>query len=180
MTIAELEEIGIGLNTALLWEESLHSALMPVTPQASMGSLAESEFTAIILYHCNVLLTLFVVVGGQASMIGRPHSFRGKRGSFQGSFRGSSFRGNHRANSFRGGSIRGRKGSTKGSFRGSFKAMKQNNPPAVPARQSPQFKPIIETKLDVALFYQIFPEEILGSGQFGTVYGGTCITYWED
>lgn len=55
--------------------------------------------------------------------------------------------------------------------------MKQNNPPAIPARQSPQFKPIIETKLDVALFYQIFPEEILGSGQFGTVYGGRYIVH---
>lgn len=41
-TIMELEDMGIGLNTALLWEESLHNALMPVTPQASMGSLAES------------------------------------------------------------------------------------------------------------------------------------------
>lgn len=44
-SIVELEDMGIGLNTALLWEESLHNALMPVTPQASMGSLAESEFT---------------------------------------------------------------------------------------------------------------------------------------
>lgn len=25
---------------------------------------------------------------------------------------------------------------------------------------------------DISLFYQIFPEELLGSGQFGTVYGG--------
>lgn len=53
--------------------------------------------------------------------------------------------------------------------------MKQNNPPHVPTRPAPQpshIKPKIETKLDVALFYQIFPEEILGSGQFGTVYGG--------
>ena len=41
-TIAELEEIGVGLNMALVWEESLHNALMPITPQASMGSLAES------------------------------------------------------------------------------------------------------------------------------------------
>ena len=29
--------------------------------------------------------------------------------------------------------------------------------------------------MDISLFYQIFPEEILGSGQFGTVYGGELI-----
>lgn len=33
-------------------------------------------------------------------------------------------------------------------------------------------KPKVETRLDISLFYQVFPEEILGSGQFGTVYGG--------
>ncbi len=33
-------------------------------------------------------------------------------------------------------------------------------------------QPKVETKMDISLFYQIFPEEILGSGQFGTVYGG--------
>ena len=105
--------------------------------------------------------------------LARPHSFRGKRGSFKGSFRGS-FRANHRTSSFRSGSIRAHRGSARGSFRGSFKAMKQNNPALVP-RPIPQqshIKPNIETKLDVTLFYQIFPEEILGSGQFGTVYGG--------
>ena len=36
-------------------------------------------------------------------------------------------------------------------------------------------KPKVETKIDISLFYQIFPEEILGSGQFGTVYGGEYI-----
>ncbi len=35
--------MGIGLNSGILWEEALHSALMPVTPQASMGSLADSK-----------------------------------------------------------------------------------------------------------------------------------------
>ena len=39
----QLEEIGVGLNIALSWEEGLHNALMPVTPQASMGSLADSK-----------------------------------------------------------------------------------------------------------------------------------------
>lgn len=38
-----MEEIGVGLNIALSWEEGLHNALMPVTPQASMGSLADSK-----------------------------------------------------------------------------------------------------------------------------------------
>ena len=33
-------------------------------------------------------------------------------------------------------------------------------------------QPKVETKMDISLFYQIYPEEILGSGQFGTVYGG--------
>ncbi|ESO09567.1 hypothetical protein HELRODRAFT_168571 [Helobdella robusta] len=31
-----------------------------------------------------------------------------------------------------------------------------------------------EEILDVSLLYQIFPDEILGSGQFGVVYGGKC------
>lgn len=146
LTLMELEDLGIGLNVALTWEEALHSALMPVTPQASMGSLSD--------------------IGGP---INRPQSFRSKRGSLHGSFRGS-FHGNHRPNSFRGGSIRAHKGSTRGSFRGSFRAVK---PPHIPMRQTQNtLKPKIETKMDVSQFYQIFPEEILGSGQFGTVYGG--------
>ena len=41
--MTELEELGIGLNVGIQWEEALHAALMPVTPQCSMGSLAESE-----------------------------------------------------------------------------------------------------------------------------------------
>ena len=48
MTLPELEEMGMGLNVGVQWEEALHAALMPVTPQCSMGSLAESEF----LTHC--------------------------------------------------------------------------------------------------------------------------------
>ena len=31
---------------------------------------------------------------------------------------------------------------------------------------------------DISLFYQIFPDDVLGSGQFGTVYGGEYPT-WE-
>ena len=29
---------------------------------------------------------------------------------------------------------------------------------------------------DISLFYQIFPDDVLGSGQFGTVYGGEHCT----
>ena len=43
MNLTQLEDLGIGLNTGIMWEEALHSALMPVTPQASMGSLADSK-----------------------------------------------------------------------------------------------------------------------------------------
>ena len=43
MSLSQLEEIGVGLTVALSWEEGLHSALMPITPQASMGSLADSK-----------------------------------------------------------------------------------------------------------------------------------------
>lgn len=39
----QLEDMGIGLTIGIQWEEALHAALMPVTPQCSMGSLAESE-----------------------------------------------------------------------------------------------------------------------------------------
>ena len=44
LNLIQLEEIGIGLNVALSWEEAFHGALMPVTPQASMGSLADSKY----------------------------------------------------------------------------------------------------------------------------------------
>lgn len=53
MTIIQLEDIGVGLNVALSWEEALHNALMPVTPQASMGSLADSKsnhLTVLFIY----------------------------------------------------------------------------------------------------------------------------------
>ena len=43
MTIPQLEEWGVGLNVGIAWEEALHGALMPITPQASMGSLADGE-----------------------------------------------------------------------------------------------------------------------------------------
>lgn len=43
MTLSQLEDIGVGLDVALSWEEGLHNALMPITPQASMGSLADSK-----------------------------------------------------------------------------------------------------------------------------------------
>jgi len=44
MTIPQLEEWGVGLNVGIAWEEALHGALMPITPQASMGSLADGEW----------------------------------------------------------------------------------------------------------------------------------------
>ena len=69
----------------------------------------------------------------------RPPSFRNKRGSLKGSFRGS------RGNSFRGSIRTVRHGSTKGSFRGSFRAIKQNVPPNIPARAV--MKPKIETRM---------------------------------
>ena len=43
LSLSQLEEMGVGKNKALIWEDALHSALMPITPQASMGSLADSE-----------------------------------------------------------------------------------------------------------------------------------------
>ena len=43
MSLTQLEDLGVGLNVGIAWEEALHSALMPITPQASMGSLAESK-----------------------------------------------------------------------------------------------------------------------------------------
>lgn len=32
-------------------------------------------------------------------------------------------------------------------------------------------------KQDISTVYQIFPDEVLGSGQFGIVYGGTAFVY---
>lgn len=43
LTPSQLEDMGIGLNVGIQWEEALHAALMPVTPQCSMGSLADGE-----------------------------------------------------------------------------------------------------------------------------------------
>ena len=45
MTIPQLEEWGVGLNIGIAWEDALHSALMPITPQASMGSLADGKLS---------------------------------------------------------------------------------------------------------------------------------------
>ena len=60
--------------------------------------------------------------------------------------------------------------------------MKQSNPPVVPMRpavpKQSHIKPKIETKLDIALFYQLFPDDVLGSGQFGTVYAGMSLIVW--
>ncbi len=107
-----------------------------------------------------------VGVGGAMS---RGPSFRNPgRGSLRGSLRGS-FRGT-RASSFRGGSFHGRKGSMRGSFRVPKERPGGGNPPTRGA--APTKQPKVETKRDISLFYQIFPEDILGSGQFGTVYGG--------
>lgn len=90
----------------------------------------------------------------------------------------------------------------KGSMRGSFRVPKQGPGGGGQGRGGTMggvkvMKPKVETKMvranssysndlfqgsfviplslppqDISLFYQIFPEEILGSGQFGTVYGG--------
>ena len=63
-------------------------------------------------------------------------------------------------------------------MRGSFRVPKQSPgagggaPPTRVLNTSVVKAPKVETKMDISLFYQIFPEEILGSGQFGTVYGG--------
>ena len=43
LSLPQLEEKGVGMDAGIAWEEALHSALMPITPQASMGSLADSE-----------------------------------------------------------------------------------------------------------------------------------------
>ena len=58
LTLMELEDLGIGLNVALTWEEALHSALMPVTPQASMGSLSDSNNCII---HIKLYLYIYIV-----------------------------------------------------------------------------------------------------------------------
>ena len=109
------------------------------------------------------------IVGIGGGMV-RPPSFKTKRGSLRGSLKGS-FHGN-RGNSFRGGSIRGHRGS----MRGSFRVPKQGPGGGAPTRShtsnAVMKQPKVETKMDISLFYQIYPEEILGSGQFGTVYGG--------
>ncbi len=116
-----------------------------------------------------MVLPLSVLVGiGLSGM--RPPSFRKGRGSLRGSLHG-----NRGGNSFRG-STRGRKGSMRGSFRVPKQVQGGGGgsgiSPRVPNNTSVIKQLKVETKMDISLFYQIFPEEILGSGQFGTVYGG--------
>ena len=63
MTLTQLEELGVGLNVGIAWEEALHSALMPITPQASMGSLAESkclEIVRTVELYCNCGIQLCI------------------------------------------------------------------------------------------------------------------------
>ena len=137
------------------------------------------EQLAVVCTHlafCALMSQLFPslsplpTVGVGGGMV-RPPSFKTKRGSLRGSLKGS-FHGN-RGNSFRGGSIRGHRGS----MRGSFRVPKQGPGGGAPTRShtsnAVMKQPKVETKMDISLFYQIYPEEILGSGQFGTVYGGT-------
>lgn len=50
-------------------------------------------------------------------------------------------------------------------------------PPAIPSlvNAPSHFAPLtlpVPTMQDIATVYQIFPDEVLGSGQFGVVYGG--------
>ena len=64
LSLAQLEDWGIGLAVGIMWEEALHSALMPVTPQASMGSLAEGalphlNFTKLRKHKSTTLLLNF-------------------------------------------------------------------------------------------------------------------------
>ncbi len=114
---------------------------------------------------CAVGIGAGIGVGGLV----RPNSFRKGRGSLRGSFHGN------RGNSFRG-SVRNRKGSMRGSFRVPKPAPANGTIPSRPSAPNTAAaslkQPKVETKMDIGLFYQIFPEELLGSGQFGTVYGG--------
>ena len=48
--ITIIPDIGVGLNVGILWEEALHSALMPITPQASMASLADGKGSTELCY----------------------------------------------------------------------------------------------------------------------------------
>ena len=129
--------------------------------------------TSTILISLSPTYIHVYTVGVGGGMV-RPPSFKTKRGSLRGSLKGS-FHGN-RGNSFRGGSIRGHRGS----MRGSFRVPKQGPGGGAPTRShtsNAMMKlPKVETKMDISLFYQIYPEEILGSGQFGTVYGGNVFS----
>ena len=43
-SLEELAELGIGKDVSLDWEDSLHTALMPMTPCRSIESVLEREF----------------------------------------------------------------------------------------------------------------------------------------
>ena len=60
LTLQELEAIGVGLNTGILWEEALHSALMPITPQTSMASLADG--TSIDILGASGILGNYTII----------------------------------------------------------------------------------------------------------------------
>ena len=73
--LAQLEEMGVGLNVGIQWEEALHAALMPITPQCSMGSLAESEThthvttTALYATECAIAcIYMYLCFGHQCSI----------------------------------------------------------------------------------------------------------------
>ena len=80
--LAQLEEMGVGLNVGIQWEEALHAALMPITPQCSMGSLAESEThthvttTALYATECAIAcIYMYLCFGHQCSIYhGRLHT----------------------------------------------------------------------------------------------------------
>lgn len=53
--------------------------------------------------------------------------------------------------------------------------MQPSTPPPSLVNAPSQFAPLtlpVPTMQDIATVYQIFPDEVLGSGQFGVVYGG--------
>lgn len=184
-----LEKIGIGLTVGVEWGEALHSALMPMTPAMSLSSLSDVGGPSVPLpgYHNSFKSSHRSSKRG--SLRGSIH--RNQRNSMYNTQRthGNSF---HHKGSYYGvqrlntpqdssqvqrtpqGSVYGR---VKGSLRGSFRVPKSSEQP--PGLEKPpglslvgELKPVVETSMDISLFYQIYPDNILGSGQFGTVYGG--------
>ncbi|XP_065920713.1 serine/threonine-protein kinase D3-like [Dysidea avara] len=189
-SLEELEQLGIGKDVSLDWEDSLHTALMPMTPCRSIESVLEPPAAV------NDSLPAPVYPVGTSFRMSKRGSRRGSsrqfnkgaadspnpsRNSFYGQVpppRGSMYGAAMRDPMYNFGkvSMRGH-GSTRahGSQRnrGSFRVPKDaRNPPQPNAVAGGKLQPYIETKLDISLFYQIFPDDVLGSGQFGTVYGG--------